>query len=100
MGDSWVHRPAVGLAGSNLGRGRQQSLPGVGPLLMSACTGYLFAGPRTPGNPAESGVGLSTAMLLFCLFTPTALASFRFRAVDQLIAANSGRGRDGNQFNW
>jgi len=38
--------------------------------MMGVVVGYLFAGTRAPGDPPALGVGLSTAMLTFCLFTP------------------------------
>ena len=50
-----------------------------GALMMGVVVGYLFAGTRAPGDPPPLGIGLSTAMLTFCLFTPAAITAFRTR---------------------
>lgn len=47
--------------------------------MIGVIVGYVFAGTGTPGNPPALGVGLSTAMLTFCLVMPTAIAVFRTR---------------------
>lgn len=60
---------------------RRSALIGVrGALMMGVVVGYLLAGAHTPGDPPALGVGVATAMLTFCLFTPTAIAAFRRRS--------------------
>ena len=59
---------------------RRSALIGVrGALMMGVVVGYVFAGTRTPGDPPALGVGLSAALLTFCLFTPAAIRAFRAR---------------------
>ena len=55
---------------------RRSALIGVRGALM---IGYVFAGTRAPGDPPALGVGLSAALLTFCLFTPAAIRAFRAR---------------------
>ncbi len=50
-----------------------------GALVMGVIVGDVTARTGTPGNPPALGVGLSTAMLTFCLVTPTAIAVFHPR---------------------
>jgi len=59
---------------------RRSALIGVrGAMMTGVVVGYVFAGTRTPGDPPALGVGLSTAMLTYCLFTPAAITAFRTR---------------------
>ena len=70
---------------------RRSALIGVrGALMMGVVVGYLLAGIRTPGDPPALGVGVSTAMLTFCLFTPTAIRVFRGDRTVALAAVGLG----------
>ena len=57
---------------------RRSALIGVrGALMMGVVVGYVLAGSRAPADPPALGIGVATAMLTFCLFTPTAIRALR-----------------------
>jgi len=58
---------------------RSAFIGALGALLMAVGIGYMFAEPQTPGDPPALGVGLSSAMLTYCVFTPATFKAFRIR---------------------
>ena len=58
---------------------RSAFIGALGAVLMGVGVGYVFAEPQTPGDPPLLGVGLSSAMLTYCVFTPAAFKAFRIR---------------------
>ena len=58
---------------------RSAFIGALGALLMGVGIGYMFAEPQTPGDPPVLGVGWSSAMLTYCVFTPATVKAFRIR---------------------
>ena len=66
---------------------RSAFIGALGALLMGVGIGYMFAEPQAPGDPPVLGVGLSSAMLTYCVFTPATVKAFRIRGSRTVLTA-------------